>query len=93
MFDVPLPNLADLRRAAGDLTDKIKLVRQARAQTLSLDAAQREREDAYLILSVHEPALYEQARQLSTQLEALLNAGRGDYVSVPRYWRDPDNRR
>ena len=89
MSDTPLPNLSDLCRAAGDLADKIKLVHQARVQTLSMDSTQKEREGAYVILSVHEPRLYDLARQHSSQLEALLLAGRGDYVSVPRYWREP----
>lgn len=82
-----LPNLAALHREAGNVRGLIRSLRMARIQSLDPKSTDKQRMDAYHLLSVHEPLLYEQARELELKLEALLYAGRGDFVSVPRYWR------
>ena len=84
----PLPDLAGLYRDANALADRIKLIQLARCASQDASANPQERADAYHVLSVHEPGLHDAARNLAAQLDVLRNTGRGEYVSVPRYWRE-----
>lgn len=87
-MSVPLlPDLAGLRHDARALADRIKLIQEARFKSQDETVSELERADAEHILRIHEPSLRTAAVDLLGRLDVLANAGRGEYVSVPRYWR------